>query len=126
MGSCANGGGYYHYSYSVIRGCNKIIPIDLYIPGCPPTAESLFYGVLKLQKYILIALLRKKKIKKYILGKSMIFVGKAAYSGLKNILKLNLSNYNCQILTLNLTFQCKVMQFYDIVTNKIKTTNVNY
>ena len=54
MGSCANGGGYYHHSYSVVRGCNKIIPIDIYIPGCPPTAESLFFGVLKLQKSILL------------------------------------------------------------------------
>ena len=53
MGSCANGGGYYHYAPSVVKGCNKIIPIDLYVPGCPPTAESLFYGVLTLQKYIL-------------------------------------------------------------------------
>jgi NADH-quinone oxidoreductase subunit B len=53
MGSCANGGGYYNKSYSVVKGCNKIIPIDLYVPGCPPTAESLFYGVLKLQQLIL-------------------------------------------------------------------------
>ena len=50
MGSCANGGGYYHYSYSVTKGCNRIIPVDLYIPGCPPTAESLMYGILQLQK----------------------------------------------------------------------------
>ena len=53
MGSCANGGGYYHYSNSVVKGCNKIIPVDLFVPGCPPTAESLFYGVLKLQQIIL-------------------------------------------------------------------------
>ncbi|KAK6535251.1 hypothetical protein TWF694_001719 [Orbilia ellipsospora] len=50
MGSCANGGGYYHYSYSVTRGCDRIVPVDIYVPGCPPTAEALMYGILQLQK----------------------------------------------------------------------------
>lgn len=52
MGSCANGGGYYHYSYSVVRGCDRIIPVDIYVPGCPPTAETLVYAIYQLQQKI--------------------------------------------------------------------------
>ncbi|KAL8739016.1 MAG: hypothetical protein Q9181_000298 [Wetmoreana brouardii] len=52
MGSCANGGGYYHYSYSVTRGCDRIVPVDIYVPGCPPTSEALMYGIFQLQKKV--------------------------------------------------------------------------
>lgn len=52
MGSCANGGGYYHFSYSVVRGCDRVLPVDVYVPGCPPTAEALMYSMLQLKRKI--------------------------------------------------------------------------
>ena len=49
MGSCANSGGLYYYSYSVVRGADTLVPIDKYVSGCTPSAWLLFYGLLKLQ-----------------------------------------------------------------------------
>jgi NADH-quinone oxidoreductase subunit B len=52
MGSCANGGGYYHHSYAVVRGCDRIVPVDVFVPGCPPSAEALVHGILQLHRKI--------------------------------------------------------------------------
>lgn len=53
MGACTiTGGPFYYNSYSIVRGIDQIIPVDVFIPGCPPRPESLLYGILQLQRKI--------------------------------------------------------------------------
>jgi len=52
MGSCANSGGPFRHGYHVVKGVDRVVPVDVYVPGCPPTPDSLMYGLLRLQDQV--------------------------------------------------------------------------
>ena len=52
MGACASGGGPFKDGYNVVSGIDKFLPVDVYIPGCPPTPQALLYGLMKLHEKI--------------------------------------------------------------------------
>jgi NADH-quinone oxidoreductase subunit B len=52
MGSCANSGGPFRHGYHVVKGVDRVVHVDVYVPGCPPTPESLMYGILKLHEKV--------------------------------------------------------------------------
>src|SRR4051812_26072762 len=71
MGACASVGGPFN-TYSVVQGVDKVVPVDVYIVGCPPRPENLFYGLLRLQDKINQMTIAKKRPTEVVLKEEMV------------------------------------------------------